>query len=207
MQETRKDIREAEAAWVKEQMNRHGMSNAEVHDRLSQAGFEGQANNVTMWITARTSIPAEWFIELIRIFSPEEESRLVPEMLSQRMPYLRPYLQIPNAVPGEAADSAKPSVDRSSLAEQNRRTPSAIYYVARVGRHKGGRFVPHKNRKGNYQGGISRFSRDIEEFESLQDLWKRLSTDSDFKVRMAPQQGSGPASLISRDSMIIEWDE
>lgn len=87
------------------------------------------------------------------------------------------------------------------------KVPERIYYVAKRGNLKGERFVLHRNRKGKYQGGVSRFRRDIEEFDSIEGVWMRLKSDPDFKLRMSPEKSSGPPSLISRDSIVFEWKD
>ena len=190
------EIRELESAWMTEQMKCLGMSNSRLHERLVAVGFTGRVNNITMWKTSRTSIPHEWLVDVVRLLASDEPEPLIVEMYSKRFPYLRPYFKdVEKVVLDLSSDSAR---DSDNL-------PQGIYYIPKSGIHQGIRFVPHRNRKGFFQGGISRFSKDIEEFESFEALWHRISVDPEFKVRMAPEDKRTPPSLIRKDSLVIEW--
>lgn len=192
----KEEIRNREAKWLIQAMNRSGLSNADLHERLGRAGFEGGENNVTMWKTARTAIPHEWLIEVIKSVSEGDPESTIIAMYSRRFPYLRPYFK-------ECALDEILNSERDKGREE--RTPREISFYPKRGNKKGEKHVPHKNRNGKYQGGVSRFSKDIEEFDSLADLWAQLQSNPDFKVRMSPEDRSGPPSLIKRDSLVLDW--
>lgn len=189
------EIRRAEAEWLKDRIKRLGLSHLELHNRLVEFGFDGHINNITLWGTERTSIPNEWLIRLIEILEPDNVAQTVVQKYSARMPFLGPYFKDFDEV------SASPA---SRIGKK--KTPE-LYYVVRVGDKAGDRYYPHKNRKGYYQGGKSRFREDIEEFESIEKLWKRMQDDKSFKVRMSPKDKSRPPSLIAQDSIVVDWSE
>ena len=190
------EFRELESAWMTEQMKCLGMSNSRLHEKLVAVGFNGRVNNITMWKTARTSIPHEWLSDVIRILASNDPEPLIVAMYSNRFPYLRPYFK----------KVEKVFLDlKSDSAQDPDNVPKGLYYIPKSGIHQGIRFLPHRNRKGFFQGGVSRFSKDIEEFESFEALWHRISANPEFKVRMAPEDKITPPSLIRKDSLVIEW--
>lgn len=197
-------LREAEADWLKNQMNLQGISNLELHQRLGKAGFQGRPNNISMWTTARTSIPNEWLGVLATILCPDAAERRAIDMFSDRMPYLRPLFKSVEPTADEPTrNRLTPHAEpHPSLADAN--SPAEIYYIAKRGKLKGKMFVPHRNRNGKFQGGYSRFKKDIEEFDSLADLSARLRSNPEFKIRMSPTDTIGPPSLIASDSLVFE---
>lgn len=207
MAESKQDRRNIEARWLRDQMTKCGLSNTELHEQLVAAGFEGQLNNIAMWTTARTSIPNEWLGKVVETVNPADATWLAAEKYSERMPFLRPYFRPIKSPLQSKKHEVRSLEDHLDKSRDSRKAPTRIYYVAKRGKHKGAVFALHKNRKGNFQGGISRFKSDAEEFESIQELWERIIADPDFKVRMSPEKNSGPPSLISRESLVIEWDD
>lgn len=187
-------IREKEAEWLRSAMNRRGLSNSDIHAALKSVGFEGQESNVTMWKTGRTAIPNEWLVEIIKAVAWEDPESLIIEMYSRRLPYLKPYFK---KVKKRRLDQNYGNVSGSE------RPPTKITFFPKHGKNKGIRHVPHTNRHGKFQGGVSRFARDIEEFDSISALWNRIQSDPDFKVRMSPEDRSGPPSLVRRESLVI----
>jgi hypothetical protein len=187
------ELREVEAKWLADGMKRRGISNSALHSAVVSEGFEGKENNITMWRTARAPIPNEWLHAVVKAVEPEDYEQVVVAFYARRFPFLRPYLKEGKPIEIEV--------------EQDRtEAPTNIYYYPTSGKFAGQRFVPHKNRSGKYHGGVSRYSQDLELFETLDEVWERLQTGDDFKLRMSPESGGGPPSLVATSSLVFEYE-
>lgn len=172
-------------------MNKEGKGNQDLHEDLMACGFTAGVNNISMWRNGVTQIPDNWIVDICRLLRPENVDEEVLEFLRQRNPHLTRYFNLPG---GESVSEAK--TKRTSQQE--------MYYIAKSGTHKGKKFLPYKNKSGNYQGGYDRFKENIVEFSDLTTLIKRVLNDDRFKVRMTLLDEPGLApSLIAKKSLVI----
>lgn len=186
-------VREAEAAWLRQEMNRTGLGNQQLHEALSGLGWAGTVNNVSNWRGGLTPIPDSLVPQLIRVFGRDPASDGLTEVVhfyGRRYPFLLPFLREPS-----------PEVTRPSPSS---RRPEPVYY-GRRGAHQGQRYVLYQDASGQYVAGTSRFEVDKQAFGRKDDLFRALKANPELRVRMVPEKAPGtPPSLIHQRSLVWE---
>lgn len=183
--------RQQESEWLSNLMNSVGKSNLELHEALTHKGFTGGVTNISLWRSGSSQIPDRWIVDICHFLYPENEDKEVLKFLRQRHPHLVKFINLANTKPSPALEKRiKPQLE--------------LYYIAKFGKNKGEKYLPYKNRKGNYQGGYDRFKESVEEFSELEALVERLISDDRFKVRMSiPDKPEVAPSLVSKKSLVI----
>lgn len=187
--------REAERAWLADEMNRRGISNQRLVELLAGLGWQGAANNVSNWKSGLAPIPDALVPTLFAALGLAPLGNDLPDVVrfySRRHPYLAPFLK----------DAPVSSISSDSAEQRSAKRP--VYY-ARRGTHQGARFVPYQDKAGLYVAGRTRFEEDKRTFETLEALAAALRADPELNVRMVPEKSPGSApSLISQKSLAWE---
>jgi len=189
------EIREIEAAWLREEMNRAGHSNQALYLELTREGWSGTVNNISNWRNGLSPIPDEVVPMLVRAFDrdPEGDGMAdVVEFLARRYPWMRPYLQ-------------SPPQPRRSETMSGRGTRTEPVYYGRRGTFQGMRFVLYQDSRGRYIAGETRFEKDKQVFARKDELTRALKASPELRVRMVPENVPGAApSLIHQRSLVWE---
>jgi hypothetical protein len=190
-----KDVRETEAEWLRDEMNKAGHSNQALFLELTRQGWTGTVNNLSNWRNGLAPIPDEVVPLLVRAFDrdPEKEGLAdVVGFLARRYSWLKPYLKTLDAIPAARTESTRGA----------RQEP--VYYGKR-GNFQGQRFVLYQDMAGNYVAGRTRFEDDKQLFSRKDDLVRALKADPELRVRMVPENVKGaPPSLIHQRSLVWE---
>lgn len=186
-------IRNEEASWLQEAMNRSGTGNLKLHQKLEDVGFDGFPNNISMWRKAKTQIPDRWAPDVCKLLFPESADTEIVNFLRRRHPEFSEYINLKSGAEKISENLKQPTLNKLMK----------ITYIPKNGTHRGVKFIPFVNKLGKYQGGVDRFKESIEEFNSIQELLGRLNANDDFKVRMMhPDNPAVAPSLIKKDSLI-----
>jgi hypothetical protein len=198
-----KELRELEAAWLREQMKAAGISNTELHARLERRGWSGQINNIAQWRNGTVQIPDRVVPLLAEILSPDSERGdwhdQVVAIFVRRQPYLRPYLRSPGS------SSTKPAMGIALPAAPKPTSKKRPVYIPTGGELKGVRHVPFKDADGHYIAGYSRYKEDKKAFRTIVELVEALARDPKLHVRVIAEgvPGAKP-SLVRQQSLLWE---